>query len=459
MKDSKRHPVGTITKPRLVEGPVGKTLITLTIPMILGIVSMVVFNLVDTFFVGRLGTTELAALSFTFPVVLVINSLALGLGIGASAVISRAIGEGSHDRVQRLTTDSLVLSVLVVAFFVILGLFTIDPLFRSLGAPSEIIPLIKQYMRIWYLGVLFVVVPMVGNNAIRASGDTLTPGLIMMMAAGLNMILDPLLIFGIGPFPRLEITGAALATVIGRAISLCVSLIVLHYRKKMITSVLVPLKFMLYSWKQILYIGLPTAGTRIIIPLGIGVITRLVASYGPEAVAGFGVSARIEFFAMTVVMALASVIGPFVGQNWGAGVYARVGLGIRYSKQFSLGWGLFIFILLAVLARPIASMFNKNPAVISAIVKYLRIVPLGYGFYGILVLTASVLNVLKKPFHAALLSFVQMFLLCIPMAYAGSRFFGLPGIFTAIAVSYFMSGIAAHVVQLTILAREKKWTV
>jgi Na+-driven multidrug efflux pump len=136
-----------------------------------------------------------------------------------------------------------------------------------------------------------------------------------------------------------------------------------------------------------------------------------------------------------------------------------VELGVRNSKKFSLGWGLFIFILLAVLARPIASMFNKNPAVISAIVKYLRIVPLGYGFYGILVLAASVLNVLKKPFHAAFLSVVQMFLLCIPMACAGSRFFGLPGIFTAIAVSYFVSGIMAHVVQLTILAREKKYPV
>ncbi|MCK4494756.1 MAG: MATE family efflux transporter, partial [Candidatus Aminicenantes bacterium] len=119
---------------KLVEGAVGRLLVKLTIPMVFGMISMIIFNLVDTLFVGRLGTKELAALSFTFPVVLIIHSLALGLGIGASAVISRAIGEGNHHKVQRLTTDALCLSVIIVAFFIIIGLFTIEPLFRLLGA-------------------------------------------------------------------------------------------------------------------------------------------------------------------------------------------------------------------------------------------------------------------------------------------------------------------------------------
>ncbi|GAH14310.1 unnamed protein product, partial [marine sediment metagenome] len=147
---------------QLTDGPVGKILIRLTIPMVIGIVSMVAFNLVDTFFVSRLGTLELAAMSFTFPVVLVVHSLAMGLGIGTSAVLSRAIGEGYHHKVQRLATDGLILSVLIVATFVIAGMATIEPLFRMLGANEKIIPLIKEYMRIWYIGVPFVIIPMVG---------------------------------------------------------------------------------------------------------------------------------------------------------------------------------------------------------------------------------------------------------------------------------------------------------
>jgi putative MATE family efflux protein len=447
---------GIRRKAQLVEGSVGKILVKLTIPMLFGIIGIVAFNLVDTFFVGRLGTSELAALSFTFPVVLVISSLASGLGIGASAVISRAIGAGDHHRVQRLTTDSLSLSLLIVALFVILGLLTIEPVFRLLGASPEVMPMIKQYMTIWYPGVIFVIVPMVGNNGIRATGDMLTPGIIMMVAAGTNSILDPLLIFGIGPFPRLEIAGAAVATVIARCITLLIALFVLYHREKMITFGIAPFKSVLDSWKKILFIGLPNAATRMVVPLGIGIVTRLVSSYGKEAIAAYGVSSRIEFFALAVIAALSSVIVPFVGQNWGAGKHDRVILGIKYSSRFSMAWGVAMFALLAILAKPIASLFNKDPLVISNIVLYLRIVAIGYGLRGILFLSGAALNALRKPFHASALAIMQMFVLYVPMAIVGSHLFGLVGIFVALALSYLISGIISHQVLIGILASSAK---
>ncbi len=231
--------------------------------MMVGIIGMVMFNLVDTYFVGRLGKLHLAAMSFTFPVVMVLQSIALGLGIGASAVIARAIGEGDHHRVQRLTTDSLMLSFIIVVVFVVIGLATIEPLFRLLGAGEELLPLIKSYMRIWYIGVAFVVIPMVGNSAIRATGDTVTPSIIMLIAIAVNLGLDPLLIFGIGPFPRLELAGAAIATVIARATTMTISLLVLYFREKMIVLKMPSLKEGIDSWKKILYIALPAGGTRL----------------------------------------------------------------------------------------------------------------------------------------------------------------------------------------------------
>jgi len=425
----------------LTEGPVGKVLVKLTIPMIFGMVGIVAFHLVDAFFVGQLGAQELAALSFTFPVVMVIGSIALGLGAGASAVISRAIGEGDSERVKRLTTDSLVLSVLIVVAIVIVGFLTLDPLFRLLGATPELLPLIRQYMVIWYPGMVFLVVPMVGNNAIRATGDTKTPALIMIMAAIVNTVLDPLLIFGPGPLPRLGLAGAATATVIARALSLVTAFWVLYYRDRMVTFVIPTFKAAVNSWKSILYIGLPTAGTRIIIPLSIGVVTRLMASYGPEAVAAFGVSVRIEFFAMTVLVALSSVISPFVGQNWGAGRYDRVKLGTQYSKRFSMVWGGAMLIVLALSARLIAPLFNDDPKIISTTVLYLMIVPIGFGFQGVLQISATTLNVLQKPLHAAALVGTQMFILYIPLAYAGSFVFGLKGAFFGIVAAQSVAGV------------------
>jgi putative MATE family efflux protein len=440
----------------LVQGPVGKTLIKLTIPMVVGVLGMVLFNLADAFFVGQLGTTELAALSFTFPVVLVIASLALGLGTGASAVISLAIGEGDRHKMQRLTTDSLLLALLIVACFVVIGLLTIDPLFHLLGATPEILPLIKQYMNIWYFGMIFVVIPMVGNNAIRATGDTKTPATIMLVAVAMNFVVDPLLIFGLGPFPRLELRGAAISTVCARATTMLVALYVLAHREKMLTFQKPSLREVINSWKKVLYIGLPTAGTRMIVPLTTGVITGILAKYGPAAVAGYGVSTRIEFFSLSVLRALSVVLAPFVGQNLGANKLHRVIAGIRYSKRFSLVWGAAMYILLAAAARPIASIFSDNPQVISIIVLYLRIVPLGYGLQGVLVLCAASMNVLNKPMQAAALAIVQMFVFYVPLAYAGSHLYGPPGVFGALALAYLGAGIAAHFVLNRYLVERKR---
>lgn len=442
------------SKAKLIEGPIGKTLTKMTIAMTLGLMGMVAFNLVDTFFVGKLGTDQLAALSFTFPVVLVVSSIALGLGLGASAVISRAIGEGDHHKVQRLTTDSLLLSVIIVIGFVIIGLFTIEPLFKVLGATSKIIPYIKTYMRIWYIGMPFVVVPMVGNNAIRATGDAKTPSIIMLVAVCVNTLLDPLLIFGIGPFPELGIKGAAIATIISRFITFSVALWVLAKREKMISLNIPKIYEIISSWKQVLFIGLPVAGARIIIPITIGIITRIVSSYGIKAVAGFGVASRLEFFSLAVIHALASVFGPFIGQNLGAKKYNRVHTAINISHRFTIFWELVIWIILISLRNQIAGIFNKDPQVISTIALYLAIVPLSYALQGIFVLSTTALNVMHKPLQAASLTIIQMFLLCIPLALLGSHLFGLTGIFVAIALSYIVSGIISRLVLMNYFKRE-----
>lgn len=422
----------------------------------LGIASMVLFNLVDTFYVARLGATHLAALSFTYPVVLVVNSLALGLGIGASAVISRAVGRGDSDRIRRLTTDSLSLALLVVALFIIAGFITLDPVFRLLGARGEALVLVKTYMRIWFPGMLFVVIPMVGNNAIRAVGDMLTPGLIMLASAVLNMILDPLLIFGIGPFPRLEIAGAALATVISRSCSMALALTILIHRERMITFSRTRLSHVLKSWSEILHLGLPAAATRLVVPLGIGVITRLAAGYGVAAVAALGVGSRIEFFGLAVIMALSSVMGPFCGQNIGAGRLHRVRAGLQWAGGFALIYGAALAVVLALLARPIATLFNDDAAIVTEIVRYLRLVPWAYGAYGLLMISGSVLTVFKRPFMAAGLTVLQSVFLLIPLAWWLSRHLALSGVFLALALSYLFSGVLSAFAVRRVMHMEMK---
>ncbi|MGB0432568.1 MAG: MATE family efflux transporter, partial [Bacteroidia bacterium] len=159
----------------LTKGTVESNLIKLTVPMLLGIFSMVAFNLVDTFYVGKLGKDELAAISFTFPVISLIFSLIQGIGIGATALISKSIGSGNFNQAKRETSDSLVLGLILAFTLSAIGFFTIEPVFKLLGASGHILELIDDYMSIWYFTTVFVVIPFVGNSAIRSTGDAATP--------------------------------------------------------------------------------------------------------------------------------------------------------------------------------------------------------------------------------------------------------------------------------------------
>lgn len=430
-------------KLKLTEGSVRGQLLKLTLPMIWGVFAVIAFSLVDTYFVAQVGTNELAAMSFTFPVVMVLGSLAMGLGTGASSVIARAMGQGDRLRVQRLTTDSLVLSFLIVGLAAVLGLTTIDPLFSALGAGPDVLPLVRDYMGIWYLGMIFLVVPLVGNSAIRASGNTVVPSLIMTFAAVINIVLDSLLIFGWGDVPALGIEGAALATVISRATTLVASLAFLHYRERLLLFTLPSLKELWQCWKNILFVGLPAASTNLIAPISVGLLTSLIARYGPEAVASFGIASRVEALALIVPIALSASLGPFVGQNWGAKQVGRVDRAVRLSFSFCLAWGALVAIVVGAAAPGIVSWFDNAPAVVEGATAYLTIVPLSYGALGVVLIISSTCNALGKPLPSLAMTLSRVLFLYLPLAYLGSWLFGVQGIFGAACLSNVAVGLGA----------------
>ncbi len=430
---------------KLTTGRVSTQLTLLTLPMIWGVFAVVAFNLVDTYFVGKLGTDELAAMSFTFPVVTILGNIAIGLGVGASSVIARAIGEGDRHKVKTLTSNSLTLSVLIVGVFVVLGLTTMQPLFVLLGARDRLLDLVIQYMTVWYLGMIFLVIPMVGNSAIRAGGNTLTPSIIMTIAAVVNIVLDPIFIFGWGIIPPLQLQGAALATVIARATTLVAALWVLHFKQQMLLWKIPKLSQAWGCWKQILYVGLPAAGTNMIVPISVGFITSLMAAYGAERVAGFGIASRIESFAVIALIALSASIGPFVGQNWGAEKYDRVKEALHLSFMFCLAWGISVAVILGFSAPQLATIFDRHPEVIATASLYLRLVPITYATYGIILVSSSTFNALGKPIPSVIMTLARMLVLYVPLAYLGSRFFGVVGIFGAASLANLIVGIGAYI--------------
>ncbi len=431
-------------KASLTEGAIASQVIWLAFPMLWGLLAVSVNIIADTYFVAQLGTLELAALSFIFPVMMVVQSIAIGMGVGASSVIARAIGEGNQRKVNRLTTDSLILSITFVATVIVVGLSTIDPLFKALGAEAEVLQEVRGYMHIWYFGMVFVVVPIVGSSAIRATGDTRTPSLIMSGGSAVNIILDPILIFGLLGFPELGLKGAALASVTSRACTFTAALLILHFRDRMIDLGWPKLHDVIESWRGIVHVGAPAAATTLITPLSLAFITSLMAGFGAEAVAGFGVVSRIETFAIIPFMALAFGVAPFVGQNWGARAYHRVYAATQYCYLYCMICGVVVALIFAASARPLIGLFDDNPEVVSVGATYLFLVPVTYGTFGIMLTASSIFSSLGNPLPTVVMTVARTFVLYVPLAHLGAWLYGVTGAFAAAAVANICVGTGAY---------------
>lgn len=434
-----------VSKPRLVVGTVSRHLWQLSAPMVVGLFALNSYSIADTYFVGQLGTLPLAAMTFTFPVSFTLVAIGLGVGIGASSVLARLLGAGERRTVQRITTHALMLAGLLGLVVMAVGLSTIDYVFRSLGADSQTLPLIHEYMEVFYFGGFLLILPMVGNFAIRAVGDARMAAVVLSISALINIILDPILIFGWLGMPALELRGAAIATVLANGVTVVASAVILYRRENLIRFRYLHPANMLDSWRRLLHVAVPATASNLLAPITIGVITALVAAYGPAAVAGFGVASRIEAIVMIVIFAVTASMGPFAGQNFGAGQIDRIRQFGRRSDAFCIAYGLAGALVLALAGPQIGALFSEQPDVIDTATVYLRIVPFTLGGFGVMLNAVSAFNGLGKPLPATLLTFLKLFLFYIPLAYLLARPFGVLGIFGANAAAHLGFGVIAYV--------------
>lgn len=425
----------------LTSGPVWRNLVRLAGPMLFGIAAVMSVQLVDTYFVGKLGTDPLAALSFAFPVALTLASLSIGLSAGAASVVSRAVGRGHRRRTRRLATDSLVLTVVVIAVLTGVGLLTLAPILRLLGAEGEILDMAMRYMRIWYLSLPFLVVTMVSNAMTRANGDAFWPSAIMISSAVLNVIATPILVFGAGPVPALGIEGAALGTLFARVVSCGLALYLVIVFDRLIVLARRGFRRFFQSAGRVLGIGIPAAIGNASNPLGIAVATAVIAVLGSETVAAFGVATRLEAFAILPMLALSASIGPVVGQNWGGDRADRVERALKTAYGLSAGWSLLLALLFWAVGRLIAGIFASEPGVADEAARYLWIVPVSLWGYGIAIIAAGAFNALGKPLTGLVYSLTRTAVFYVPMVWIASRVDGSTTVYGAIAVANALAGL------------------
>jgi putative MATE family efflux protein len=432
----------------LLTAPISVVLRQMTVPTVFGMIAVLMFNLVDTFFISLLGTQALAAISFTFPVTFGVNCITMGIGVGLSTCLGHLLGEGKERHAARVTSHGLLLALTLVIIASAFGLMILEPFFTLIGAKPDLLPLIKQYMQVWFLVVPLLVVPMAGNSAIRATGDTRTPAKIMMLSGILNGLFDPLLIFGYGPFPELGIRGAAIASGLSWICALGGSLYLLNSREKLLA--MPELRTLFQDWWQIMKIGTPAGLSTAMNPISAAILMRILSVHGTAAVAAYGAAQRVESVLLLVMISLTSALTPFMAQNLGARKPVRSFKGMFLSMRFAILFQLLVFIMMVPLSIPLAALFSNDPAVKDLIWLYLVIVPSCYGFQGVVMLLVSGLNAMHLPLAAFFWSFMRLFIFTLPFAAIGSAFYSVQGLFIGIVAGNITGGVLAYLYGLKI---------
>ena len=263
-----------------------------------------------------------------------------------------------------------------------------------------------------------------------------------MAGAGIiNAVLDPFLIFGIGPFPELGIQGAAWATVVAWTCSFSYLGYLLVVKLELVSTTFPSREVMMSSGRDMLRIGIPAAGANMLTPVAAGIMTAIAARFGDATVAAFGVGARLEPIAILLVLAMSSSLPPLISQNYGAGRVDRIEEAYHLSTRFVMAWQMLVYVLLAAAAPLIAGIFSDDPDVIAGIKLFIWIMPLGYGLQGVIILSNSSLNALHRPLSALYLSFMRFFVFYVPLAYVGSLYFGLFGFFGGAVCGNFLMAL------------------
>ena len=431
---SDRHTGATFT-----EGSVGRHLLRLGSFITMGSLSMNFARLVEAVYLGWIGTEALAALGFAFPVTITLFAFAGGIGTGASSVIARSVGSGDGERAAVLVTHAQLLVLVVGSVIGLLGFSYAEIVITALGATGEVREMAVDYLTVYMLGFPLFMLSMVGSTLLRATGRAASPGIVMTTGSVLQMAFGPVLIFGWFGLPALGIAGAAWAYVLSRVFSVSIYLALL-VRARMIRR---SMKGFWQSFAAIVHVGGPATASGLIQPVSMLIITRLLAAHGHEVVAGYNVAMRVETMVHMVLWGVSSSVGPFVGQNWGAGQFQRARQALSLSNRFCLAWGLVTFVVLFLGGDYFVRLIDDNETVGAVARMFFLIVPLSIGFMGVMQVASTCFNALGRPAPPLIIALLRTFVMYVPIAILANWVWGYPGIFAATALTNVVMGTIA----------------
>jgi len=418
-------------------GKIGKALFMLAIPMVLEMIFESVFAVADIFFVSKLGDDAVATVGITESITTIVYAIGFGLSMATTALVARRIGEKKPEEAAKISFQAIATGAFASIFIAIIGIFYSRDLLALMGANENIINEMSGYTTI-ILGSNIIIMLLFINNAIfRSAGDAALSMRVLIVANCLNIILDPLLIFGLGPIPAMGVEGAAIATSIGRGLAVVYQFVMLakgsgkiHLRREHI-------RIKLDTIKQLINLSIGGIGQNIIATSSWIGLMRIMAEFGSAAIAGYTIAIRILIFILLPSWGLSNAAATLVGQNLGAEQPDRAEQSVWKAGKINVIFLGLIGVVFFLFPGFFIELFTKEQAIVSNGIQALKIISLGFIFYGLGMVLLNSINGAGDTKTPTLLNFISFWLIEIPVAYLLAIQFGWDqkGVFYSIIIA------------------------
>ena len=430
------------------KGSIGRVTVLLAIPMILEMAMESVFAIVDIFFVARLGTAAVATVGLTEAVITLLYAVAIGLSMGATAMVARRIGEQDPQAAAVAAGQVIWLGLLVSVLVGLIGLFFARDILQLMGAEATVITTGEHYTRLMFGAGFTIVFLFLINAVFRGAGDATIAMRALWLANGINIVLDPCLIYGLGPFPELGVTGAAVATNIGRSIGVLYGLyfllgpqgrLQLHWQQMALRPAIVG-SLVRISGGGIAQFLIATASWVFLM--------QIMAGFGSQAVAGYTIAVRIVMFSILPAWGLSNAAATLMGQNLGAGLPQRAEQTTWKIAQYNAGYMALVAAVMLLFTRPIVSLFADDPQVLAHAMTCLRIFAYGYVVWGFGMVVIQAFNGAGDTMTPTYINLLCFWMVQVPLAYSLALPLGLGpvGVFWAVFTADVLSCVAGVLV-------------
>lgn len=421
----------------LQKADVSTALIKLGIPTMIGMLISALYNAIDAYFVGGLGISQMGAVSVVFPIVQIVIGLGMMFGAGASSYISRLLGKGDQEQADQVASTTLFSSILAGAIVIAGILIFLDSVLTSLGATDTILPYAAAYARIYVTGSIINVFTVTMNNLLTAQGATKFTMIAMLTGSITNVILDPVMIYGM----KLGIEGAAIATVISLCINMLFYIGYIVKKRGVLRISFNRIKFSKTIYVEILKIGIPVLLFQLLASASMGAINMSAKLYGDYAVAAMGAVTRIMTVVTYVVFGFLKGFQPFAGYNYGAGQFGRLKKSIHLCMVWSTGFCIIAGIVLIIFSTPIVSLFGTDTQMIRLAGKALKMNAVMFMTFGFQMVYASLYLAIGKSLVGSLLSLGRQGIFFFPLIVFLPRILGLAGVISVQPVADFFTTI------------------